>query len=446
MGEEIDRAMQHAPQPGRQGKGAGEQGGGGAGEITSRWAGLLPCTPSPLLSCSLALFIRPIILHYEAGVRYDHVVTHANLPTPADVERIAALTDPVARNRLITQCYHELAVGLAGRLPGAANWCAVATWASRQAGVSIRQEDLRRALERLLRESREARQALETMAAEGAIVREEATESLAGAAEALRDALSPAAAFERTAGAVARGNRKVFAEIGLEFARFLALFEDGPPHDVAFGAFLDSLRPGDPPDGQRLLRAAFTHYRAALGEPDDKRRAELMLLANLEIGFHEQTRLQPEIREAMDAPVYEPSALRRRLLDELFPDPAAQLRLAAARLAGWADPLLSARDRLADEMQRLGRLLITDALMTLELPGGRVLRLGQALPGEIPAPLRRPANAELRALLRPLASAAAPVNDWSELPSRMRFIAGLFRAYHTDVTIFDPPFTATQET
>ncbi len=349
------------------------------------------------------------------------------------------MADPVARNRHITQSYHELAVGLAHWLPGGANWCAVATWASRQAGVSIRREDLRRALERLLRESREARQALETMAAEGAIMREEATESLAGAAEALRDAISPAAAFERSADAVARGNRKVFAEIGLEFARFLALFDGGPPDAAALAAFTNSLRPGDPPDGQRLLRAAFTHYYAALREADDRRRAEWMLLANLEIGFHEQTRLQPEIREAMDAPVYEPSALRRRLLDELFPDPTLQLRLAAARLAGWADPLLSARDRLADEMQRLGRLLITDALMTLELPGGRVLRLGDSLPGNVPPPLRSPENAELRALLRPLDSAVVPVMDWSELPSRMRFIADLFRAHHADATLFEPP-------
>ena len=366
-------------------------------------------------------------------------MTGDNPPTPADIDRVAALSDPIERNRLITQCYHELALGLAHWLPDGANWCAIATWASRQAGVSIRREDLRRALERLLRESREARQALETLAAEGAIVREDATESLAGAAEALREAISPATAFERTADAVARGNRKVFAEIGLEFARFLALFDDGPPNATSLAAFMDSLRPGGPPDGQRLLRAAFSHYYAALSETDDKRRAELVLLANLEIGFHEQTRLQPEIREAMDAPVYEPSALRRRLLDELFPDPAAQMRLAAARLAGWAAPVLSARDRLADEMQRLGRLLITDALMTLELPGGRVLRLGEALPGEIPPLLRRPANSELRALLQPLELAAAPVSDWSDLPSRMRFIADLFRAYHSDTTLFDRP-------
>ena len=363
-------------------------------------------------------------------------------PTPADVRRIAALPDPVTRNLQITQSYHELAVSMARLLPGGANWCAVATWASRQAGYSIRREDLRRALERLLRQSREAREATEALEAEGAIIREEPTESLAGAVSALHDALNPAAAFERTADAVARGNHKVFAEIGLEFARFLALFNDGPPHAGALEAFCNSLRPGDPPDGQRYVRDAFIHYLAALTERDDKARAELMLLANLEIGFHEQTRLQPEIREAMDAPIYEPGALRRRLMDELFPNPTSQWRLAAARLTGRADPLLAARDRLAKETQRLGRLAITDQLMTLELPGGRVLHLSDPLRAEVPAPLRALANPDLHALLAPLHD--APVADWSDLPSRMSYIAALFRAYHADAGLFGPPFTPAQ--
>ena len=30
--------------------------------------------------------------------------------------------------------------------------------------------------------------------------------------------------------------------------------------------------------------------------------------------------------------------------------------------------------------------------------------------------------------------------DWSDLPGRMHFIADLFRAYHEDATLFDPPF------
>jgi hypothetical protein len=149
----------------------------------------------------------------------------------------------------------------------------------------------------------------------------------------------------------------------------------------------------------------------------------------------------------MDAPVYEPSALRRRLLDELFPDPASQIWLAAARLARRADPLLAARDRLAHETQRLGRLAITELMMTLELSGARVLRLGDEMRADIPPTLRALTNPELRALLagvEPKPGASRAVTDWSELSDRMRFIADLFRAYHADDTLFTPPFTPEQ--
>jgi hypothetical protein len=371
-------------------------------------------------------------------------------PSPDGVTRISAMTDPIARNRQITQAYHDLAVAVAHLLPGGANWCAVATWASRQAGQTIRREDLRRTFERLLRDSAAVEAAAGELAAGAG-----GPESLAGAAQALREALSPAAAFERTADAVARGNRKVFAEIGLAFARYLSLFDDGPPDGrppdaAALATFYDSLRPGDPPDGQGLLRRAFAHYTAALSA-EGKARAELLLLANLEVGFHEQTRLQPEIRAAMDAPIYEPAALRRRLLDELFPDPGARLRLAVLRLGGEAAPLLAARDRLADEAQRLGRRAITAALMTLELPRGRVLRLGHDLTATFPPALRTLGNPDLRALLAgvdatPDSPRGTGGRDWSELPGRMHFIADLFRAYHEDGSLYDSPFAEEEST
>ena len=195
------------------------------------------------------------------------------------------------------------------------------------------------------------------------------------------------------------------------------------------------------------MQGAFTHYHAALTEPDDKARAELLLLANLEIGFHEQTRLQPEIREALDAPVYEPGELRRRLMTELFPNPGARLRLAAAWLAGRAAPLMAAQDQLAHEVQRLGRLAITELMMTLDLPGERVLRLGDDVRAEYPAPLRALANPDLCALMEqvdPAPGGPDGAADWSDLPARMRFIADLFRAYHLDAALFDPPFTVEQ--
>lgn len=54
------------------------------------------------------------------------------------------------------------------------------------------------------------------------------------------------------------------------------------------------------------LRRAFRRYYAALFEPDAKLRAELLLLGNIEVGYHEQTRLQPEIVAALDAAVIDP--------------------------------------------------------------------------------------------------------------------------------------------
>ena len=71
-------------------------------------------------------------------------------PTKADIDRIAAISDPVVRNLQITQCYAELSAVMAQRTGPGANWCTFATWASRQAGQTIRQEDLVRRLRQLL--------------------------------------------------------------------------------------------------------------------------------------------------------------------------------------------------------------------------------------------------------------------------------------------------------
>jgi nucleoid-associated protein YgaU len=367
-----------------------------------------------------------------------------------DVHRIAALADPVVRNLQITQTYHELSADLARYLPGGANWCTMATWASRQAGQSIRGEDLRRALERLIATSGEVAQAAIALETAATAINPDQTESLLGAAAALKGALSPAAAFDRVSAAVAEGNRKVFAEIGREFARFLSLFgEHEPPTGAAVTAFCGGLRPGDPPDGQRYLASAFRHIHEAMTAADGKARTELLLLANLEIGFHEQTRLQPQIRAALDAPIYDPADLRRHLLRELLPDPASRLRLAVLALSDRAAPLLDARDRLAAEAQRLGRLVVTEHLMTLELGRGRLVRLGQDLPGEMPGDLRAIVTPELAALLRrvdptPDSLAGTGTTDWSDLGQRLHFIADLFRTAHADAALFDPPFSAEQ--
>jgi hypothetical protein len=98
-----------------------------------------------------------------------------------------------------------------------------------------------------------------------------------------------------------RGNKKVFEEIGREFARFLDAFRDDTKSDPdKMARFCAGLRPGEPPDGQRLLGEAFSAYCEARFETDAQQKPELMLLANLQAGFHEQIRLQAEIAEALN--------------------------------------------------------------------------------------------------------------------------------------------------
>lgn len=63
------------------------------------------------------------ILLYAVALYHRHMRrSDSSAPTPTDVERIAVMSDPVARNHDITQCYHELAVAVARLLPGGANW------------------------------------------------------------------------------------------------------------------------------------------------------------------------------------------------------------------------------------------------------------------------------------------------------------------------------------
>jgi hypothetical protein len=71
-------------------------------------------------------------------------------PDVAEAQRIAAIENPVIRNLEITECYAQLAAAMATRAPACSNWCTYATWASRQAGATIRGEDLVVELEREL--------------------------------------------------------------------------------------------------------------------------------------------------------------------------------------------------------------------------------------------------------------------------------------------------------
>ena len=76
-------------------------------------------------------------------------------PTVAAVDTIAAGHHPIVRNLQITQCYYELSAAFALRTGPVANWCTFATWASKQAGQTIRKQDLQQSLAALLQKEPE---------------------------------------------------------------------------------------------------------------------------------------------------------------------------------------------------------------------------------------------------------------------------------------------------
>ena len=363
-------------------------------------------------------------------------------PTPDDVHRITAIANPVVRNLEITHCYSLLAAAVAARVGEGANWCTYATWASRQAGRTIRGED---SLEELGRRLGEGRWLLHPLATSWRrLLRRGLLRPGTRIGRLTAELHTPFDAVERASDAVARGNLKVFEEIGLEFARYLRECPPDEPESAAFRRFAERLRPGEPPEGQRYLRRAFERYERLRHEADSKVRAELCVLANLEIGLHEQTRLQPEIVEALDAPYATHEDLGRRVLDALAPragrSPAIR-RPSAAVLGAVAGGAQRAASRLAREV-------ITDAFMVLSLPG-RTLALGRHLDDAYPAVLREPVNPDLVALLArfepsPPAPDDCSARDWSDLRQRMHYIVHLFCAFHLRDELSRAPFTPEQ--
>jgi hypothetical protein len=361
-------------------------------------------------------------------------------PTVEEVRRVVAITSPVVRNLEITYCYGRLSAAMARRTGPCANWCTFATWASRQAGRTIRGEDL---IETLRTRLDQGPRFLHPLASLGRVLlRRGLFDPYTRLGRLTAELHTPFDVFERTSDAVARGNRKVFEEVGLEFARYLHhVPPDAGADSPQLRAFLVGLRPGEPPDGQRYLHQAFTRYARVAATTDQTARAQLLLLANLEIGMHEQTRLQPEIRESLDAPYDVEQDLGRRLLRVLAP----WWRYPVPRVLAKPVGALGARAQrgLADML----REIITRSLMVMSLPG-RVLYLGARMDEPVPAALAKITDVELTALLGrfdpKLPGIDDGAHDWSDFDQRMHYIAHLFRAFHLHEELLGPPFTPEQ--
>jgi hypothetical protein len=318
------------------------------------------------------------------------------------VLRISAIRSPVLRNLEITYAYSLLAAEVAARAGSGANWCSYATWASRQAGRTIRGEDAIGYVQDRLGQGRDLLHPVQSFGRW--LLRRGLFNPGSRLGRLMKRLHTPFDAVELASDAVVRGNLKVFEEIALVFARWLA----------------DETTENEAP----LLRSAFDAYATADGDE------EPLLFANLQIGLHEQTRLQPEICEALDAPYVTADELGRCLCGTTRPRLARLVGTVARPVQGW--------------MAELAREAITHSLMVLAMPG-RTLSLGTNLPDPVARDFASAELAQLVARFEPVEGVDdCGARDWSSLEERMHYISHLFRAWHARRELADPPFTPAQ--
>lgn len=348
-------------------------------------------------------------------------------PSPEQVDRIAGMPDPVLRNCFITEGYHKLAAAMAARAPGFNNWLMFAVWASKEAGRTIRGEDLTANLERYLKVPASWLAPVEALWR--ALLRRGLLSPETRLGRLVRAIPGPLDAIERASAAIADGNKLIFGEIARAFARYLS----GEPVDQ----FLSIFTSGEPPAGQTCLRRAFEHYEQSYTEQGADRRAQLEYLANIEIAWHEQVRAQPLVKDAIDGPVLEIRELGERVLFVLAPPP---LRVAALAVAAG----LAVKPFAAFGM-RIARAVVTEALMTMSVPG-MTLSLGRDIDLPCPACLSQIDLPELRELLGKFDgdNPKCGADDWTSLDQRMRYIARFFRVFHPDMSLRAEPFTPGQ--
>ena len=338
-------------------------------------------------------------------------------PTPEEVRHICAIPEHTLRNLKITLSYYRLSTAFSSRTGMCASWLSFAAWASAQAGQTIRGEDLIEAL------------TLNTLT--GSVfshpirnlwrwlLRKGLFDPQTVFGRIVKTIPGPLDALERARNAVAAGNLKVFQEIGLDFACYLAAEDPGsyvPIHAELAEPF-----------------ASYTRQSLA-SEPVAK--AQWLLLGTVQIGVHEQNRLQAEIESALAAG---PDTLEdhgKLLLQAVYP-PARNWKAFVRRpLAAMLRPIARSFRKQA---RALLREVITRRLMSLSLPI-TTIGLGSDIDRKITPELDRIINPELSVLLERFLEAPGE-KDWASFAYRMHLISQVFRAFQPSSDLLRCPFS-----
>jgi hypothetical protein len=240
-------------------------------------------------------------------------------------------------------------------------------------------------------------------------------------------------AFRQVSLLISDGNITVFDELAWPFISFINTFKDDWSFDkVKLQAFLDEhVLPGPLSEGgQEYLREAFTAFYNARYETRPKTKAEFVLMGNLLIGLHEQTRLQPQIEQAMAVPL------------ELFSDSPKSPE--ERRDAFQKQPLM---------MREIISKAFTRMMMSITLPS-RELRLGETIiaptgVASFPTDLLEIENPRCLELVRMFENrqdtlSGSGAGNWSSLRDRMSFVVDFFRSHQQYKSLWKPPFSEEQ--
>ena len=332
----------------------------------------------------------------------------------------------VVRNLQVTQGYYRLSQGMKRYMSDInVNWCAFATHASKTAGQALRHELMPNFL-RALMIRRAGFDNTFVFFSEG--LREQVDASMAEHDSRVGEALV------RMSELVSDGNITVFKELVWPFSGYINTFKKDWVYDEGkLQAFLDEyLEPGPLSEGgQDYLRESFTNYYKARFETNAKKKAEYVLVGNLLIGLHEQTRLQPQIEQSMGVPL------------EMFSDSSKEP--GAQNIAGG---------RQAAATRKIIARAITQMMMLITLPS-RQLKLSQNIVAptgvlSYPRDLIQIENPRCLELVRmfemgqdTLTGSAA--EDWSSLDERMSFVVDFFRSHQQYERMWEAPFLPEQE-
>ncbi|MAO64854.1 MAG: hypothetical protein CL666_07620 [Balneola sp.] len=343
--------------------------------------------------------------------------------TLAYCEEVLRTEDLISRNYKITDGYYRLALDLANVLGEKdVNWPAFGAHASNSAGFTIRKEELRG--------MQEGHWFLKFGGLKWAP--EKLIRFMEDVVEWVSDSISD-------------GNLRIFGDMAPVIVRFIEFMRTDDATDRSkMYDFLETLKPGkSEEDGQDLLGLALLAWYDASQEEDPKRKSELMLLGNARMGLHEQIRIQPDLEQALGAPlknhVGDELSRSMRSYTKFFP-PILQKRLnhTASRV----------EKSLKEQVSALVRKIITKEMMSLHIPGKKLM-LGDDVPvlddrnfyPDTLQYLEEPALTELFETYTKNRHSVegSGAGDWVNLGDRMNFILHLFRSHQQNYLLYQDP-------